>query len=54
MHKDPHSGAILFTPTPEEQEVSDLKQELATMKEELSQKLQELNEALKTVQKPKK
>lgn len=52
--KDPYSGAILFHPTPEEQEVIDLKNELAMMKEEMSKKLSELDELLKNQKSGKK
>lgn len=45
-YKDQHSGAIIFSLTPEEKETQNLKVELQQMKDELTRKMALLDEKL--------
>lgn len=53
MRKDPHSGAIIFDLTTEEQDIRNLKTELEDMKMKLSSKLSELDKVLSSHKKKK-
>lgn len=46
--RDPHSGAIVFHPTPEEQVASELVKDLKAMKEELDEKLDIVNKIIES------
>lgn len=51
--RDAHSGAILFRPTRDEQDIADLKKDLSSMKDELAEKLAQVDKILQSSKKKK-